>query len=126
MTLTDDQLPTPVGCEHHPDIRCMACYLRDNDPVERIRKARATHAVRQAQTEQWRGAARDAITNLAWQADSFSIDDVWDFLAHRRIAEPPDRRVIGPLLLHLAREQLIEYSGETTRTGSPIYRRKRT
>jgi len=51
VTIADSQLPTPIGCEHRPDIRCMDCYLRDTSPQNRQKHAQLNHAAREAAIE---------------------------------------------------------------------------
>lgn len=129
MTLTDAQLPTPIGCEHRPDIRCMDCYLRDTSPQNRQKHAQLNHAAREAAIEEWRGHARRAVMDLARQAPDFTTDDVWALLSHWRIADPPDRRLMGPLLLRLQREGQIEPAGREVIVSGfrlTIYQRKRS
>lgn len=78
-------------------------------------KEEALDQVSRGPSAEWMGVLRDMVLLVSREMDEFTSDDVWRWLAEL----PPEPRVLGTVLSNLAKEGLVQQTGEYRKSKRP-------
>ena len=85
---------------------------------QRLAEQGMTAAIEHAGTE-WEQAADQAVRTVARLRVTFTADDVWDYVFHHHLPEPPNRAALGAVFKALSRAGIIRQTGEWRNSQRP-------
>lgn len=76
-----------------------------------IERDEAMKQIEENTRKEFTECARQAVLNVAKMRFTFTTDDVWQWLETHRSTEAHDNRALGPIMAKLAKDHLIEFTG---------------
>jgi hypothetical protein len=67
----------------------------------------------------WEQAADQAVRTVARLRVTFTADEVWDYVHHHNLPEPPNRAALGAVFKSLSRAGVIRQTGEWRNSQRP-------
>lgn len=131
MQLTFGEQRVCRVCKGTGTLRGMTCANCEGTKIEggkravglaegRARRDEAVSRVEQHTSASWRKSAEAAAAQVAVEQPELTTDDVWEVLKREGVEGPHEPRAMGPVMLALARQNVIVATPHFTTTARPV------